>query len=346
MINKYAFLAIAGIFTALPAVVSSQTQEQSTDQKKPVTVEIIIHKDGETRHITKEFDPADISESEIKDLENIDLDFANGEMDVVIRGSGSRPYSYSYSFGDEGNFDFEEFRKNHRQIAEGGQRVFLGVMGKNRTEEEGGHILIETVIKGSAAEKAGLKGGDILMTLDGESIGDMQELVNELMDRKPEDVVKVELLRDGKKETFSITLGERRDHIRFNTVCYDDANFDHLRNLRFRVYCRELGDSEKAMLSKKLGVDLNSAHKLTTEEIRLFPNPTQGQFSYELETASPGEMQVRVYSLSGQLVSDQRHTSNEGNFKGEVDLADSPAGEYLVVFKQGEKIATEKVMKH
>jgi hypothetical protein len=59
----------------------------------------------------------------------------------------------------------------------------------------------------------------------------------------------------------------------------------------------------------------------------LYPNPTTGIFTLEIELGKTDEGQVEVYSLTGQLIS--RTTLNGSNNKVSIDLSDKAEGVYL-----------------
>jgi membrane-associated protease RseP (regulator of RpoE activity) len=64
------------------------------------------------------------------------------------------------------------------------------------------------VIKGSSAEKAGLKTGDVITNVNGKSVKDREDLVNIIDDMKPGDETDVVYLREGKEKKIKAKLGE------------------------------------------------------------------------------------------------------------------------------------------
>ena len=70
-------------------------------------------------------------------------------------------------------------------------------------------VLIPNVRKGSAAEKAGLKHGDVIVELDGKPVEKVKELQKRVGMLKPGTKVKIVVLRDGKRKTLPVKLGER-----------------------------------------------------------------------------------------------------------------------------------------
>jgi Do/DeqQ family serine protease len=69
--------------------------------------------------------------------------------------------------------------------------------------------LIEDVNPGSPADKAGLKNGDIVRKLNGQTVPDSTELTSMITNMSPGDVATMDIIRDGKPMTVKVTLGER-----------------------------------------------------------------------------------------------------------------------------------------
>src|SRR5690606_15320056 len=72
------------------------------------------------------------------------------------------------------------------------------------TETQG--VFVGGVEKGSGAEKAGLKAGDIIKALDGTKINQFADLAGYLGAKRPNDVVEVTVIRDGKERNFKVPL--------------------------------------------------------------------------------------------------------------------------------------------
>jgi len=70
-------------------------------------------------------------------------------------------------------------------------------------------VKIQTVVEGSAGDKAGLKAGDIITALDGKEVKDLMGYSGLLKTYQPGDVVGLKIMRDGQPMDVSITLGER-----------------------------------------------------------------------------------------------------------------------------------------
>jgi serine protease Do len=108
----------------------------------------------------------------------------------------------------------------YNQLVETGKvvRGFLGVSIQDLTAENAPFfglkqdtkgVLVPEVNKDSAAEKAGLKPGDVIIELNGEPIETAKELQSRVAALKPDTDVELTVLRDGKRETLTAKLSER-----------------------------------------------------------------------------------------------------------------------------------------
>jgi serine protease Do len=83
-----------------------------------------------------------------------------------------------------------------------------GLAEKFGLKEERG-VLVGKVIEGDPADRAGMKNGDIILEINGQEVKDTKDLLNKVARLKPGQRVEVVVLRDGKRKTLYVTLGER-----------------------------------------------------------------------------------------------------------------------------------------
>ena len=74
------------------------------------------------------------------------------------------------------------------------------------TEDHG--AVVSDVMADSPAEKAGLKRGDVILTVNGEKVKDHQQFVNKIRQRMSGEKVSLGIVRQGKLSALSVTLGE------------------------------------------------------------------------------------------------------------------------------------------
>ncbi|MHC4274294.1 MAG: S1C family serine protease [Planctomycetota bacterium] len=88
------------------------------------------------------------------------------------------------------------------------ERPFLGVE-LGRAQPEG--VPISRTIPDTAADKAGLAAGDVLVTVDGVPMSRLEQVQDAIASRRPGDGIELELLRDGERITMEVELGRRSE---------------------------------------------------------------------------------------------------------------------------------------
>src|SRR5262249_34930961 len=74
--------------------------------------------------------------------------------------------------------------------------------------KDSGGVIISSVADGSAAERAGLKQGDVIQSFNGESVKDLNALRNRVADTPPGSSATVTIVRDGSKRDVTVKLDE------------------------------------------------------------------------------------------------------------------------------------------
>ncbi|HBO80006.1 MAG TPA: 2-alkenal reductase, partial [Cupriavidus sp.] len=69
--------------------------------------------------------------------------------------------------------------------------------------------LIAAVVQGGPADKAGVKPGDVLVSVDNQSISDTTALLNAIAQLKPGAEAKMKVIRRGKPTELTVTIGKR-----------------------------------------------------------------------------------------------------------------------------------------
>jgi S1-C subfamily serine protease len=72
-------------------------------------------------------------------------------------------------------------------------------------------VIVQEVVAGSPAEKAGLRPGDIITQLDDVRLDANHKLSDLVAARKAGDQVKLSILREGQNQVITATLGQRAD---------------------------------------------------------------------------------------------------------------------------------------
>ena len=86
-------------------------------------------------------------------------------------------------------------------------RAGLGLSGPSTTPSGSAGAYVQSVTSGGAADKAGIKSGDLIVAVDGVQVGSFDELRGMASGYSPGDKVVVEINRDGKVLNVDVTLG-------------------------------------------------------------------------------------------------------------------------------------------
>ncbi len=80
-----------------------------------------------------------------------------------------------------------------------------GWMGFTMGRASGG-VLVRKVLRGSPAERAGLRAGDVVLQVDGKAVGSPRDMVRAVARRRPGDTVRLRVLRGGQGATMPVRL--------------------------------------------------------------------------------------------------------------------------------------------
>jgi membrane-associated protease RseP (regulator of RpoE activity) len=208
MLKQLFFLPLATVLHGAPSTAQAQ---ENTEQRK-VRVEIITNENGETKRVTHEFDATNEEEMQkaLRDLGVMDhLSLGDEGEDLQIDIRRTFPGMDQFSWQDAGGDPL---------LAASGRTTYLGVSIQNLNEDlikehglkvrEGAYI--SEVTSGSAAEKVGLKVGDVIVELDGKPLRGPEELTQAVRAKAPGDKVELMWARQGKRMNGTVELGERR----------------------------------------------------------------------------------------------------------------------------------------
>jgi Pregnancy-associated plasma protein-A/Secretion system C-terminal sorting domain len=90
------------------------------------------------------------------------------------------------------------------------------------------------------------------------------------------------------------------------------------------------------------GVDLNDLLKEQLIQLSIFPNPSSGEFVFEMKNFVHNQLTIEVFNMTGQLI-DVIEVSNNGNQHIVFDASNLSAGDYMVKASDGEFYLTQKI---
>lgn len=274
--------------------------------------------------------------------------------------------AYAYGFGDG-----EHWKDHMGRMHE--PRAFLGV---TPGDGDADGALIGSVEEGSAAEKMGIQEGDVIRTVNGEAIGNFNELSELIASMRPGDDVTIKIDRKGSEQELTGALGERKmdlhfsmpegEHFNFDFEGFSEEDREELREdmdqlreemdklreelghdlrseTRITIESRKLTDEEKALLEEKGVKGLDNELKL--DDLSTFPNPSNGFFRIHFDVPENGDLNVDVHDASGEKVYEEKITGFKGKYERTLDLSDKASGNYFLVITQNGKATSRKLVK-
>lgn len=183
--------------------------------------------------------------------------------------------------------------------------------------------LVNRVVSGSPADRAGIRDGDVITEFDGERIQDVDDLMDAVRDRKAGDKVLVVVEHDGESRGLSTTLGAREEALESRDR--GGVNSEVRDHLFERNDLLERDDPRRAPRAGKLGSDDDEDGDRVIE----FHRRGEGMYRRQdaprvMQFRSGGFLGVQTMALEGQLA--EYFEVSEGVLVTEV-VEDSPAEE-------------------
>ncbi len=127
-----------------------------------------------------------------------------------------RDFGNAYAF-TEPNFDFH-FDTPMMVGEMDGRAPLIGISAEDLSGQLGAYfgapdgvgILVREVRSGTAAEKAGLKAGDVIIKVDNKPVGSLSELRQQLRDKSDQKAVNLGILRKGSAMSVPVTIEKPR----------------------------------------------------------------------------------------------------------------------------------------
>jgi serine protease Do len=151
----------------------------------------------------------------------------NGALQTVVAKTGARradaSKNWMFRAGDPFPFEAPEIRMQDIPRAFMSWRsAVLGIEGESVDSQlaqyfgvkEG--VLVRSVLKGSAAEKAGLKAGDVITKVDSTPVSNSREISNALRAAGSRKTVAVTLTRERREMNINVSLDDEKQNGEFN----------------------------------------------------------------------------------------------------------------------------------
>ncbi len=206
-------VVLATVFGATTTFAQEEKEGKEKDKKNHEEV-IIVRKGDKDSKVTIEFkgDNVIVNGTDLKDYKGDDVVVHRNKFDY--RGFTTIPNVRSWNFNGADNFDGQMFMNQNR--------ARLGVTTENH--DDGAEVT--TIVKGSAAEKAGLKKGDVITRVGDSKIEEPSDLTEAIQSKKPGEKVTVTYKRNNSQQTATAELDKWNGIFQGNAVGADGFHFE------------------------------------------------------------------------------------------------------------------------
>ncbi len=200
-------------------------------------------------------------------------------------------------------------------------------------EQDSDEVIIDEVLKGSAAEKIGLQAGDKIIKIDKAEVLDIDHAIATIKGHEIGDEIKLKIDRGGKKKSFRATLQK--------PIRRSGGYENNTSNTIERIIIKKTEDEDRA--------DFETSGVFRLSDFDLSPNPSAGDINvkFNMDPLQPGEiLNVRILSLEGKVIRESVMDSFDGVYNEAFDLGNVPSGIYLFqVGKNKQKFTKRFVLK-
>lgn len=269
--------------------------------------------------------------AEIKDI----LD-KNGVKLHMLNGEESNTFHF-YKDQDVHIYDLKD-KKNNACL---GVVISKSVSNENGVETVEGvsknGVVIQEIIKESSAEQVGLQEDDVITAINGKTVVDIDDVINELHQFKAGDQVAIAYERNNKPQEVTASL----------KAC--KTNFPSKLQKKI-IIKKEMKEEKKDKKAKRKKDKLNVSPKinmddnfLRLDEIVIFPNPSNGIVNLNFRGEAVATT-VKIVDVTGKEVYRDELNQFDGVYNNQIDISDAAAGTLLISVSQGDKQFTQKVI--
>jgi len=183
-------------------------------------------------------------------------------------------------------------------------KAVLGVQLENVNGENGAQVI--EVFEGSAAEKAGILEGDIILSIESKETKNVELVIEQLSDNKPGDKVKVNILRGTKVKNLNAKLQERKE---------EAINMKSCNPTMAKMKCCKPGDGSKCE-KRSIIIKKDKDGKEIIEEIKGIPG--SGSTMNKTIIIRDGDNDIKIIKGDGDSKNVEISKRTDGEMKEQV----------------------------
>jgi hypothetical protein len=141
---------------------------------------------------------------------------------------------------------------------------------------------------------------------------------------------------------FTITVPEGANL--GNTVMRVSSKYTSLATIVYPTSCEASFDGEVEDYTINVQDATTSLEDFSFAGFNLYPNPTKGAFTLNLEVINTAKVSVQLYDVRGRLIDEKEYYNTNTNFSERILFEKASAGLYLLKVTNGNKQTTRKLM--
>ncbi len=215
---------------------------------------------------------------------------------------------------------------------------FLGVYMESKDRDfEDYDVLITGIVQNTGAEDAGVLKGDIIRKVDKTNISKIDDVVDVIRAKKPGDMVKLILDRNGKKTRIKATLSNMTQNDLFSPC---DCNTGEVNTEAMTT--KEIIIFKSEEQTEMPQVEITPERLLELDNVELFPNPNNGVFTFNFESRDKVPTRISVVDVNGKEIYAENLPNFDGRYNNRINISNQSKGTYFLNVIQGEKIFTRQ----
>lgn len=250
--------------------------------------------EGQKYVIEVDGDKIKVNGKDIADVKDVDVSVGKNRM-YFRSGAGAGVQA----FGPDGPIPFEHMKELKELRAINGDHVMVQGFRDKLTAATSGAFLgvgmekadkgvrITSVTEKSAAEKAGLKKDDIIVSVDGKKVEAEMEVTRMIQSHKPGEQVEIAYTRDGKEAKAKAELGKRENEDL--SYWYDDGG----NNKAFGLNGKAFDMNGKVLELNGKSFDMNQKFDLKLDKMNQFDY----KLAPDLEWNGQGKGDIKVVGV-------------------------------------------------
>jgi uncharacterized protein (TIGR03067 family) len=130
----------------------------------------------------------------------------NGELRLClnVRTTGAKERPFDFSTKDKPNWRIFTLERLPADAGPGGIRGYVGMA--LAAEDDGQNVVINMVLEKSPAEKAGLRAGDVILSIGNQTVRDLQTTVDAVRRETPGSELKIRVRREGNEKEIAVKV--------------------------------------------------------------------------------------------------------------------------------------------